>query len=46
MKLDFGAFVDSFRFMGIGLVGIFCVMGVIIGSIYLLNRFTSKKTEE
>ncbi|MBQ8341457.1 MAG: hypothetical protein IJY22_03655 [Clostridia bacterium] len=38
--MDFHAmnFVYSLKYMGIGLLGIFVVMGVIIGSVYLLNK--------
>lgn len=43
MNLNVQAFMESFRFMGIGLLGIFVVMGVIIGTIVLLGRLTSKK---
>ncbi len=31
-------FVTNLKYMGIGMLGIFIVMGVIIGSVYLLNK--------
>ena len=35
-------FVDSLKYMGIGMVGIFAVMLVIILSVYLLNYLSNK----
>jgi hypothetical protein len=46
MTINFNAFVESFRYMGIGMFGIFCVMAVIIGSIVLLSRATAKKEKK
>lgn len=43
MKIDFAAFVDSLKYMGQGLLCIFIVTGVIIGSIYILNKLTAEK---
>ena len=31
-------FLANLKYMGIGMLGIFIVMGVIIGSVYLLNN--------
>ena len=43
--MDFNpqAFVDNLSYMGIGMLGIFVVIGVIIGITYLLNAITTKK---
>ncbi|MBR6728001.1 MAG: OadG family protein [Clostridia bacterium] len=40
MGIEFHArgFLDGLKYMGIGMLGIFIVMGVIIGSVYLLNK--------
>lgn len=36
--MDFQAFVESLRYMGLGMLGIFLVIGIIIGFIVALNR--------
>ena len=46
LGIDFGAFLDSLRFMGIGMIGIFAVTIVIILSMIVLNKFTSKKPDK
>ncbi len=46
MKIDFKAFVDSLPYMGQGLLCIFIVTGVIIGSILLLNKLTAEKKKD
>lgn len=43
MNIDFTAFISSLSIMGKGMLGIFAVTGVIILSVYLLNRLTGKK---
>jgi len=40
------AFVESLKFMGIGLVCIFAVVGVIALGVTLLNKLTKKKKPE
>ena len=41
-------FVHTLKFMGVGMIGIFIVMGVIIVSVVVLNKVTSprKKTDD
>ena len=36
--MDFQAFVESLRYMGLGMLGIFLVIGIIFGFIVALNR--------
>lgn len=36
-------FLTNLQYMGIGMLGIMIVMGVLIGSIMLLNKLTSPK---
>ena len=36
-------FINNLKYMGIGMLGIFIVMGAIIGVTYLLNRTSAKK---
>ena len=35
-------FVKNLQYMGVGMIGIFMIVGVIMGATYLINRFTSK----
>ncbi len=46
LEINIGAFLDSLRYMAIGMVGIFAVTLVIILSMVLLNKFTSKKSDK
>ena len=46
LMLDPGAFIDNLRYMGLGMLGIFIVIGVIIGVTVLLNRIFSKKNDD
>ena len=41
-------FINSLGYMGTGMLGIMIVMGVVIGSIILLNKLTNrpKKTQD
>ena len=36
-------FISNMRYMGLGMLGIFVVIGIITGVTVLLNRFTSVK---
>ena len=36
--INFEAFLESFKYMGLGMLGIFIVMGILIGFIVALNR--------
>ena len=40
------AFVNNLRYMGLGMLGIFIVMGVIILSVVVLNKATAPKPEK
>lgn len=42
--IDFNpkGFVDSLKYMGIGMAGIFAVMLVIIGAVYLISYLSNK----
>ena len=47
--MDFNAmnFITNLKYMGIGMLGIFIVMGVIIASVYGLNKlFSGKKKKD
>ena len=36
-------FVENMKYMGLGMVGIFVVIGIIVGSVILLNKLTKEK---
>ena len=44
MRFDW--FLESFKYTGQGLLCIFIVTGVIIGSILLLNKLTAEKKKD
>jgi len=46
MSINFGAFIASLRYMVEGWLGIFIVMGVIIGAIYGLGWLSEKIDEK
>ncbi|MED9820776.1 MAG: hypothetical protein U0J65_01930 [Christensenellales bacterium] len=46
MSINVSAFIASLRYMVEGWLGIFIVMGVIIASIYGLNRLSDKIEEK
>ena len=40
------AFVENLKWMGLGMLGIFIVIGVIILSVLVLNKVTAPKSEK
>ena len=40
---DLGNFVENLKYMGLGMLGIFVVVGVVMAITYLLNSVTGKK---
>ncbi len=50
LKFDPMAFVENLKYMGVGMLGVFIIIGVIIGATYLISYVTEKnksgKTEE
>ena len=49
MNFNPAAFVENLKYMGVGMLGIFIVIGVIILSVVVINKVTSpgkKNTEE
>ena len=44
-KLQFvpGAFIDNLKYMAVGMVGVFMIIGIIIGATALLKKATTKK---
>ena len=46
MKLNFTGFLESLPIMGMGMFGIFLVIGVIYAVVAILNATTGKKKSE
>ena len=36
-------FIENLRFMGIGMLGVFIIVGIIIAATYAIGKFTNKK---
>ena len=46
MQINPSAFVENLRYMGLGMLGIFIVIGVIILSVVVLNKATAPKPQK
>ncbi len=46
MQFNTMAFVENLKYMGLGMLGIFIVIGVIILSVVVLNKVTAPKEDE
>lgn len=38
-------FVNNLKWMGLGMLGVFIIVGIIIGATYAINKFTSKHSD-
>ena len=38
-------FVESLKYMGVGMVGVFIIVGIIMAATYLIGKFTSNKED-
>lgn len=36
-------FIDNLKYMGVGMLGVFIIVGIIIAATYAIGKFTSKK---
>ena len=49
MQIEMMNFVANLKYMGVGMLGVFLVIGAIIGAVYALqygvNRFTTAKSK-
>ena len=45
-NVDFGRFVDNLKWMGIGMLGIFMIIGIIIAATYAVSYTTRSKGEK
>ena len=41
-----GKFFDSLRYMGVGMLGVFMIVGIIILATYAIAKFTAGKKED
>ena len=39
-------FVENLKYMGIGLVGVFVIIGIIIGATYAIAKFSAPKNSK
>ena len=39
-------FVNNLKYMGIGMLGVFIIVGVIIAATYAINKFTNQRSDE
>ena len=46
MDFNPAAFVENLKYMGVGMLGIFIVIGVIILSVVALNKATAPKSDD
>lgn len=46
MNFNPAAFVENLKYMGVGMLGIFIVIGVIILSVVVLNKVTAPKKND
>ena len=43
MQVKLMNFVDNLKYMGLGMLGIFIVIGIIVGAVLVLNKATKIK---
>ena len=41
MKFQPGEFIDNLKYMGIGMLGVFMIVGIIIIATYAIGKFTA-----
>ena len=41
-NIDFTRFVDNLPLMAVGMIGVFIIIGIIIGATYAINHFCNK----
>ena len=38
-------FIENLKYMGVGMIGVFLIIGVIIGATYAINQFCNKASK-
>ena len=46
MIFEIKNFVSNLKYMGIGMLGVFMIIGVIMAATYLIGRLTAGKSED
>ena len=46
MTVDFMQFVYNLKYMGIGMLGVFMIIGIIILATYAVGKFTAPKDKD
>ena len=44
MNIDIMRFVENLKYMGIGMLGVFMIIAIIVVATYLIGHFTSRST--
>lgn len=39
-------FINNLKYMGIGMLGVFMIVGIIIAATSIINKFTSKHSDD
>ena len=39
-------FVNNLKYMGIGMLGVFMIVGIIIAATYAISKFTGKRSDK
>lgn len=39
-------FVNNLKYMGVGMLGVFIIVGIIIAATYAINKFTGKNSDK
>lgn len=45
MNVNWMGFVDNLKYMGIGMLGVFIIVGIIIAATYIIGAITAIKTD-
>ena len=45
-NIDLGRFVDALPYMGVGMLGVFLIIGIIIGATYVINYSFNKTSNK
>ena len=45
LKINPMAFVENLKYMAVGMLGVFMIIGIIIASTVILKKVTTKKSE-
>ena len=46
MEFNPSNFIHSLKYMGIGMLGVFMIIGIIIAATYAIGRLTAKKSDK